>query len=84
MAEPTSTSDWCQTLGITPPKLKAVAGHREANTFALLLVALLERNADGDASELTDARLSLDAVAAVVDELRLVLSGPLLRAPEQS
>jgi len=37
------TTDWCQTLGIKPPKLEAVAGHREANTFALLLVALLER-----------------------------------------
>jgi hypothetical protein len=38
-----TSSDWYQPLGITPPKLKAVAGHREANTFALLLVALLER-----------------------------------------
>lgn len=43
MAEPTSTSDWCQALGIAPPTLEAVAGHREANTFALLVVALLER-----------------------------------------
>lgn len=34
---------WCQTLGITPPKLEVIAGHREANTFTLLLVALLER-----------------------------------------
>jgi hypothetical protein len=38
-----TSNDWCQTLGITPPKLEAVAGRREANTFALLLVALLER-----------------------------------------
>lgn len=38
-----TSNDWCQTLGIVPPKLEAVAGHREANTFALLLVALLER-----------------------------------------
>lgn len=38
-----TTNPWCQALGITPPKLEAVAGHREANTFALLLVALLER-----------------------------------------
>lgn len=35
---------WCQTLGIASPRLEAVAGHREANTFALLLVALLERD----------------------------------------
>ncbi len=38
-------NDWCLALGIAPPKLEAVAGHREANTFALLLVALLERGA---------------------------------------
>lgn len=37
------TNDWCRTLGIEPPTLDAVANHREANTFALLLVALLER-----------------------------------------
>lgn len=37
------TNDWCRTLGIEPPALDAVAHHREANTFALLLVALLER-----------------------------------------
>jgi hypothetical protein len=35
-------NDWCRTLGIEPPTLDAVAHHREANTFALLLVALLE------------------------------------------
>lgn len=34
---------WCQILGITPPRLGAVKGHREANTYALFLVALLER-----------------------------------------
>lgn len=45
MNEPTTTNDWCRTLGILPPNLDAVAGHREANTFALLLVALLERSA---------------------------------------
>ncbi|HXJ34907.1 MAG TPA: hypothetical protein VMS22_12820 [Candidatus Eisenbacteria bacterium] len=37
------TNDWCRALGIEPPTLEAVAHHREANTFALLLVALLER-----------------------------------------
>lgn len=37
------TNDWCRTLGIEAPTLAAVAHHREANTFALLLVALLER-----------------------------------------
>jgi hypothetical protein len=52
------TTNWCQTLGITQPKLEAVSGHREANTFALLLVALLER---GEA-------MSLDEVAARFEE----------------
>ncbi len=43
--EPVMTNDWCRVLGIAPPRLEAVAGNREANTFALLLVALLERGA---------------------------------------
>ncbi len=34
---------WCQALGIKPPRLEAVARHREANTYARLIVALLER-----------------------------------------
>ncbi len=61
--DPTSTSDWCQTLGITPPRLEAVAGHREANTFALLLVALLER---GEPMRLSDvaARFEEAGIAA--------------------
>lgn len=49
---------WCKTLGIAPPKLETVAGHREANTFSLLLVALLER---GEA-------MTLDEVAARFEE----------------
>ena len=36
------TNDWCRILGIDVPDLAAVVPHREANTFALLLVALLE------------------------------------------
>jgi hypothetical protein len=46
-----TTNDWCHALGITPPKLEAVADHRDANTFAFLLVALLER---GEAMTLSD------------------------------
>lgn len=33
---------WCEQLGIAVPRLEAVKDHREANTFSLLLVALLE------------------------------------------
>src|SRR5262249_40546636 len=43
--------DWCQTLGIERPKLEAVGNHREANTFALLLIALLERGGPMTLSE---------------------------------
>lgn len=38
-----TTNAWCEKLGINPPSIESVATHREANTFALLLVALLER-----------------------------------------
>lgn len=34
---------WCEALGIQVPSLEQVREHREAKTFALLLVALLER-----------------------------------------
>jgi hypothetical protein len=41
-----TTNDWCRSAGIeAPPVLEHVAAHREANTFALLLVTLLERGA---------------------------------------
>lgn len=33
---------WCEQLDIAVPRLEAVKDHREANTFSLLLVALLE------------------------------------------
>lgn len=43
MERRTSDSNpWCQTLGIEPPRLEAVAHHQEANTYARLIVALLE------------------------------------------
>ena len=33
---------WCRALQIAPPRLEEVVSHPQANTFALLLVALLE------------------------------------------
>jgi hypothetical protein len=39
----TTSNEWCQVLGIEPPSLEAAAGQRDANSYALLLVALLER-----------------------------------------
>jgi hypothetical protein len=34
---------WCNVLGIATPRLDLVKDHREANVYALLLVALLEK-----------------------------------------
>lgn len=33
---------WCEVLGIEVPRVESVKDHREANTYALFLVALLE------------------------------------------
>ncbi len=38
-----TSNPYCDVLHIPIPSLAAVKDHREANTFALLLVALLER-----------------------------------------
>ena len=38
-----TSNEWCRALGIAPPAIGAVAGHSAANTYALLIVALLER-----------------------------------------
>jgi hypothetical protein len=65
-----TNADWCQTLGITPPKLVEVAGHREANTFALLLVALLER---GEPMTLADVAARFEE-AGVAERSRALLS----------
>jgi hypothetical protein len=64
------TTDWCQTLGIKPPKLEAVVGHREANTFALLLVALLER---GEPMTLADVAARFEE-AGIAERPRALLS----------
>jgi hypothetical protein len=65
-----TSNDWCQVLGIAPPKLEAVAGHREANTFALLLVALLER---GEAMTLADVAARFEQ-AGIADRSSALLS----------
>jgi hypothetical protein len=54
MGEPTTTNHWCEALGITRPKLEVVASHREANTFALLITALLERGQAMTLAEVAD------------------------------
>lgn len=69
MPEPI-TNDWCRILGIATPKLEEVAGHREANTFALLLVALLERGAP----------MTLDDVATRFEEAGIAEHARALRS----
>ncbi len=70
MSIPMTTNDWCQTLGISPPKLESVAGHREANTFALLIVALLER---GEPMTLADVAARFEE-AKIAERSRALLS----------
>ncbi len=65
-----TSNAWCQTLGIAPPKLEAIAGHREANTFALLLVALLER---GEPMTLAEVAARFDE-AGIAERSRALLS----------
>lgn len=48
------SNHWCEALGIEPPNLGAVKDHREANTFARMLVALMERGAAMTLVEVAD------------------------------
>lgn len=62
--------DWCEVLDIEAPCLEAVKDHREANTYALLIVALLERG----------AALSLAEVAERFEAAGIDLRGRALRS----
>jgi len=66
---PNDSNLWCQTLGIEPPRLEAVARHREANTYARLIVALLEH---GEAMTLAEvaARFERAGISGAADALR--------------
>ncbi len=64
------TNDWCASLGIECPRLEAVVSHPEANTYALLLVALLER---GEPMTLAEVAARF-ARAGVANESRALLS----------
>ena len=45
------TNPYCEQLGIPVPRLEDVKDHTDANTYALLIVSLLER---GDAMTLEE------------------------------
>jgi len=65
-----TTNDWCQALGIERPNLETVAEHRDANFFALLLVALLER---GEPMTLVEVAARLEQ-AGIAEHSRALLS----------
>lgn len=62
------SNPWCEALGIKPPRLEAVARHREANTYARLIVALLERG-EPMTLEAVAQRFETAGVSAAYDAL---------------
>jgi len=48
------SNPWCRALGIDVPRLESVVGHREANTYSLMLVALLERGEPMTLAQIAD------------------------------
>lgn len=71
---------WCEAVGIQVPSLEQVRGHREANNFALLLVALLERGEPMTLLEVAE-RFEEAGVAASGDALRSLKRCRPARAP---
>lgn len=63
------TNPYCDALGIQVPSLEAVKEHREASTYARLLVALLERGAPMTLLEVAEA-FEDAGIAAAQDSLR--------------
>lgn len=61
---------WCNILNIDVPSLERVRGHREASTYTLLLVALLERGGP----------MTLDEVATRFEEAGVAPAGVALRS----
>lgn len=64
------TNTWCEILGIASPQLASVVDHRDANTYALLLVALLER---GEPMTLADVAARFEEVG-IAERSRALLS----------
>jgi len=60
---------WCEILNIAVPSLREVRGHPDANTFALLLVALLERGVPMTLEEVA-RRFEEAGIASAHDALR--------------
>lgn len=71
---------YCDVLGIPVPSVEAVKDHREANTFALLITALLERGEPMTLPEVA-RRLAQASVGAEQDVLRSLKRCRPARAP---
>jgi hypothetical protein len=65
-----SSNAWCEALGIAPPRVETFADHREANSFSLLIVALLER---GEPMTLLDVAARFEE-AGLAERSRALLS----------
>jgi len=74
------TNPYCEILNISVPSLEAVKDHREAKTFSLLLVALLERGGPMALAEVAQ-RFKEAGVAPAGDALRSLQRSRPARAP---
>jgi hypothetical protein len=73
-------NSWCETLGIDVPVLDVVLGHPDANTYALLMVALLEQGAPMSLAEVAE-RLAEAGHAPATQALRSLKRCRPARAP---
>jgi len=64
-----ATNAYCDALGIAVPTLSAVRDHAEANNYALLIVALLERGGPMTLAQVA-ARFEAAGIASAEDALR--------------
>ena len=71
---------YCEALGVEPPNLDTVAHHREANTYARLLLALLERGAPMTLAQVAE-RLEQAGVAPAAAVLQSLKKCKPARAP---
>ena len=62
------SNTWCDVLGIPVPVLDAVKDHPEANTYALMIVALLERGGPMTLPEVAE-RFAQAGIAPAIDAM---------------
>jgi hypothetical protein len=74
------TNPYCETLGIDVPALERVRDHPEANTYALLIVALLERGGATTLAEVAERFAAAGLGPAASARLSLTRCRP-ARAP---